>query len=105
MKRSIKLYQLAEQLLMLLLPMIFNALPVATQPMIVGFIKDSLGQYYDMVRQPLSYTASTIRKVKDRAVLVKRMSKQALFQTNRNHNYENCSNKIVSKREPCCYEY
>ena len=105
MKRSIKLDQLAEQLLMLLLPIIFNALPVATQPMIVGFIKDSLRQYYDRVRQPLSYAASKIRKVKDRAVLGKRMSKQALFQTNRNHNYENSRNKMVSKREACCYEY
>ena len=105
MKQSTRLYQLAEQLLMLLLPMIFNALPIATQTMIVGFIKDSLRQYSDMVRQPLSCAASTIRKVKEHVVLGKLMSKQTSFQTNRNHNYENCRNKMVSKREACCYEY
>ena len=109
MKRTGTLYQLIEQLLTFLFAMAFNTLPLATQLMIVGFIKDNLRQYTCIIRQPISYAALLIRKAdkkfKVRALSANRRLKQILFNSNRNHKYENSRNNMVSKREACCYEY
>jgi hypothetical protein len=108
MKRTVNLYQLIEQLLMFLLSMTFNALPAATQMIIVGFIKDNLRQNSAILRYPHFYAALLTRKAiehfKKRKVFVKKRLKQILFQSEGNYKYVNSKNNMVSKREACGYE-
>ena len=109
MKQTGKFKLIIGHFLMFSLSLVLNALPMATQIMIVHSIRDNLRLYVSMIRHPVFYAALAIRKVKEhfreQKAVAKRTVSMILFKANQKYRYEKSRNDMASTRETCCYEY